>query len=98
MVIAILCLCVMDAILTVVLISHGADEVNPLLAPLLPDRLGLFTAIKLSLTGIGVCVLVACSRMRLFRAVPGEWLLYPVLLGYLVLFGYQLQMLEIVHD
>lgn len=97
-VIAILCLCVMDAILTVVLISHGADEVNPLLAPLLPDRLGLFTAIKLSLTGIGVCVLVACSRMRLFRAVPGEWLLYPVLLGYLVLFGYQLQMLEIVHD
>jgi hypothetical protein len=97
LVIAIFCLCALDAVLTVILISHGADEVNPILAPLLPNQLGWFAAIKLSLTAIGICVLVACSRMRLFRAVPGEWLLYAVLLGYLALFGYQLQLLERVH-
>lgn len=95
-VIAILGLCVMDALLTVILISHGADELNPLLAPLLPDRLGWFVTMKLALTGAGVCVLVICSRMRLFRAVPGEWLLYPVLFCYLALFAYQLRLLELV--
>lgn len=96
-VIAIFCLCALDAIFTVILISHGADELNPFLAPLLPHRLGWFAAIKLTLTAIGVCVLVACSRMRLFRAVRGEWLLYAVLLGYVALFAYQLELLERVH-
>lgn len=95
-VIAILCLCVLDAVLTVILISHGASELNPLLAPFLPHQLGWFTAVKMTLTGLGVCALVVCSRMRLFRAVPGEWLLYPVLLCYLALFAYQLRLLEIV--
>jgi hypothetical protein len=95
-VVAILCLCMLDAIFTVILISHGADELNPVLAPFLPDRLGWFTLVKFTLTGVGVCVLVACSRMRLFRAVPGEWLLYPLLMCYAVLFSYQLELLEMV--
>jgi hypothetical protein len=93
-VVAILCLCLLDALLTVILISHGANELNPILAPLLPDKLGWFAAVKFSLTGVGVCVLVACSRMKLFRKVPGEWLLYLLLMGYVLLFAYQLELLD----
>jgi hypothetical protein len=96
-VIGILGLCALDAVLTLILMSHGAEEINPFLAPLLPDRLGWFAAVKFTLTGIGVCALVVCSRMKLFRAVRGEWLLYTILLCYLALFGYQLRLLELVH-
>jgi hypothetical protein len=96
-VIAIMGLCALDAILTLVLMSHGAEEINPFLAPLLPDRLGWFALVKFTLTGIGVCVLVVCSRMKLFRAVHGEWVLYAMLLCYVALFGYQLRLLQLVH-
>lgn len=98
LVIAILGLCVLDGVLTVLLISHGATEVNPFMALFVPHQLGWFAAVKLTLTGTGVCVLVACSRMKLFRAIPGEWLLYPLLLGYAVLIAYELQMLELAHQ
>lgn len=91
----ILGLCTLDAALTVILISNGASELNPILAPLLPHRLGWFALVKFTLTGVGICVLVACSRMRLFRAVPGEWLLYPLLMCYGALFVYQLELLEL---
>lgn len=97
LVLAILGLCVLDGVMTVVLMSHGAVEVNPVMALFLPHRLGWFAATKLALTGVGMFVLVACSRMRLFRAIPGEWLLYPLLLCYVLLIGYELQMLELAH-
>jgi hypothetical protein len=93
-VLAILGLCVLDGVFTVLLMSHGAAELNPLMARFLPDDLGWFAAAKLSLTAIGVLVLVACSRMRLFRAVPGEIFLYVVLSGYAALVFYELRMLE----
>jgi hypothetical protein len=89
----ILGLCVMDGVLTVMLMKHGAAEINPLMALFVPHNLLGFAAIKLSLTGLGVSVLVACSRMRLFRALPGEALLYAVLLAYIALISYELEML-----
>ena len=90
---AILSLCVMDGVLTVLLMTHGAAEVNPVMALFLPHNLPGFAATKLLLTGLGVCVLVACSRMRLFRALPGEALLYAVLAAYIALIFYELDML-----
>jgi len=94
-VIAILALCVLDGVLTVVLMSHGAVEANPVMALFLPHRLGWFAAVKLFLTSAGICVLVACSRMRLFRTIPGELLLYGVLGCYIALIAYELRLLEI---
>jgi hypothetical protein len=90
---AILGLCVMDGILTVMLMRHGAAEINPIMALFVPHNLLGFAAVKLLLTGAGVCVLVACSRMRLFRALPGESLLYIVLAAYVALIAYELEML-----
>lgn len=94
-VIAILGLCVLDGVFTVMLISQGATEVNPLMALFLPHDLGWFAAVKLGLTALGVAVLVACSRMKVFRAIPGELFLYLVLAAYLALIDYQLELLAL---
>ena len=94
LVIAILLLCVCDGVLTVFLISHGAVEVNPFMALFVPHSLGWFAAVKLGLTSMGAMVLVACSRMKLFRSVPGELLLFGIFLAYFALVIYELQLIQ----
>lgn len=86
-------LCVADAFLTVTLIHHGAIEANPFMAALLEQGIRGFAGTKLLLTAIGTLVLVACSRMRLFRLLPGEVLLYLVAAGYVALIVYELHLL-----
>lgn len=98
LVVAILGLCVMDGVLTVILMQHGAVEANPFMALFVPHSLGWFALVKLGLTAIGLIVLVACSRMRLMRIIPGESVLYVVLLAYGVLIGYELQLLPQMQD
>ena len=93
LVMSILGLCVLDGVLTVLLVSNGAIEVNPVMAMLVPHELGWFAAVKLSLTALGVAVLVVCSRMKLFRAIPGETLMYGVVMCYIALVAYELRML-----
>ena len=92
----ILGLCVLDGMLTVMLMTHGAAELNPVMALFLPHNLLWFAFVKLALTGAGLCVLVACSRMKLFRRIPGEAFVYGVLGLYLWLIVYELRMLEFV--
>src|SRR6185369_7639744 len=90
----ILCLCVTDGVLTVLLMSHGATEANPVMALFLPNHLGWFAGVKLLLTSAGIFVLTVCSRMRVFRSLPGELLLYAVLSCYVALIIYELRLLE----
>jgi hypothetical protein len=92
---AILGLCALDAVLTVMLMRHGAVELNPVMAWFLPHNLVAFALSKLALTGGGLCVLVACSRMRLFRRIPGELVIYAVLGIYVWLISYELRLLEL---
>jgi Domain of unknown function (DUF5658) len=91
---AILLLSTTDGILTIILLEHGAVEINPLMALFVPHSLHWFAAVKLGLTGMCLIVLVACSQMRLLRALPGEILLYLVLGCYVVLIGHELAMLD----
>ena len=95
-VLTILGLCVLDGMLTVMLMQHGAFELNPLMALFLPHNLLWFAFVKLALTGAGLCVLVACSRMQLFSKIPGEFFVYAVLGIYMWLIAYELRMLELV--
>ena len=95
-VLTILALCVLDGMLTVLLMTHGAAEMNPVMAFFLPHNLLWFALVKLALTGGGLCVLVACSRMKLFRRIPGEAVVYGVLGIYSWLVVYELRMLELV--
>lgn len=89
----ILVLCASDAILTVVLISNGAYEVNPLLAPLVRGSGALFVGVKVGLTGMGVVLLTLLSRVKAFGRMPVALLLYGVLVGYGVLIAYELRLL-----
>lgn len=93
LVLSILCLSAADGALTVLLMRHGATEANPLMALFLPHNLPGFAAAKWLLTGIGVAVLVTCSHMRIFRALPVEALLAGLLLAYLALIAYELEIL-----
>lgn len=90
----ILALCASDAVLTVVLISRGAYEVNPLLAPLIGDSGVLFAAVKIGLTGIGVVLLTLLSRGRAFGRMPVALVLYGVLVLYGALIVYELRLLR----
>ncbi len=92
---AILGLCVTDGVLTIVLLQQGAVEINPVMKLFLPDSLGAFAAAKLSLTASGMLVLVAASQMRLLRLIPGEVILYGVLVAYAVLVHYEISLLDL---
>lgn len=94
LVLLILGLSALDGVLTIMLMSQGANEANPIMALFLPHNLGWFAAIKLGMTSIGAAVLVACARMRLFRLFPGEVLLYLVVGCYVALIAYELHLLE----
>ena len=98
LVVAILGLCAMDGVLTVILLQHGAIEANPFMALFVPNNLSWFAAVKLGLTAIGLVVLVACSGMRLMRVIPGESTLYAILIAYGVLVGYELRLLPEIQD
>jgi Domain of unknown function (DUF5658) len=91
--IAILLLCTTDAFLTLILLSTGASEANPVMARIVHD-VRLFSAIKLSVTGAGVITLVYLAQHRLFARMPVHALLYILLLGYGALIGYELSMLN----
>jgi len=89
----ILALCAADAILTIVLISRGAYELNPLLAPLVGGSGVAFALVKVGLTGIGVVLLTLLSRVKAFGRMRVALFLYAVLAGYGVLVAYELQLL-----
>ena len=82
-------LSVADALLTVKLMTDGADETNPLLAFVLNEHPRLFAVVKMALTGAGVVLLVALSRTRVFRVVRAGAFLPLLALAYLGLVVYE---------
>jgi hypothetical protein len=93
LVLLILGLSTLDGVLTLMLMSQGANEANPVMALFVPHSLGWFATIKLTLTGVGVAILVVCARMKLFRVLPGEVLLYLIAGCYVALVVYELHLL-----
>jgi hypothetical protein len=87
-------LSVADAFLTTMLLSGGADEVNPVMAALLYRSAAAFTAGKMLLTSCCVTALVVLSRYRFMRIVRVEWLMYGVLAGYAALIGYEIWLIR----
>ena len=96
--IGILLLCVADAVLTLTLMSHGAIEVNPVMAMLVYGSPAVFTALKMAMTGISVMLLVYLARYRIMRFVSVELILYGVLAGYMILIGHEVGMLQDIPD
>lgn len=92
--ILILLLCVTDAILTLTLLSQGATEINPVMAPLVTGSGHSFAFVKLGLTILGVVVLTVFARLRLFGSLGVGVVLYVILLGYVALVGYEIWLLR----
>jgi len=88
----ILLLCSADALLTLTLISHGAVEINPMMAPLVTGSGHAFAGWKLGLTAMGVVFLTMLARLRIFGRTVGA-ILYVVLGLYVALVGYELFLL-----
>ncbi|MDH3419434.1 MAG: DUF5658 family protein [Gammaproteobacteria bacterium] len=92
----ILLLSVTDAFLTLTLMTHGATEANPVLAYVLADHPELFALVKLTLTGIGILVLVALARARVFRIIRVSAVMQSCLVLYIALICYEWWMLEAI--
>jgi hypothetical protein len=89
----ILLLCSADALLTLTLISHGASEINPFMAPLVTGSGHAFAGWKMGLTAMGVVFLTLLARLEVFGRTVGV-ILYIVLCMYVVLVGYELFLLR----
>jgi hypothetical protein len=85
----ILFLSITDAFLTLTLMTHGATEANPLLAYILVAAPELFAGVKLFMTGVGILVLVALARARVFRVIRVSAIMHAFLLVYLCLICYE---------
>src|ERR1700677_985054 len=92
--VGILTLSIVDAFLTVTLMSGGAVEVNPVMAAVMGHDIGVFAILKIAMTGLCVMLMVFLARYRFMRVVRVEVLLYGVLLTYLLLVGHELSMLR----
>jgi hypothetical protein len=83
-----------DAFLTAILLVHGADEVNPIMAVLVYRSVAVFAAFKMVMTGTSIVVMVFLSRYRFMRVVRVEWVLYVLFAVYAGLIGYEMWMLK----
>jgi hypothetical protein len=94
MAIVILLLSMTDAFLTLTLLLHGAEEVNPVMRFLIDRTPRLFALTKMALTGAGIVVLVAMARARLFRIIRISNIIHWCMLGYVVLIVYEAWLLQ----
>jgi Domain of unknown function (DUF5658) len=90
----VLLLSMADTLLTLVLVQHGAVEVNPLMEPFVIGSGPAFAFLKLALTATAVLILVVLTRVPAF----GRLLAGPILVGaallYTVLLGYEMWLLD----
>jgi hypothetical protein len=92
--IMILLMSVTDAFLTLQLIDLGASEANPVMAFLLERTPQLFVIAKMILTGVGIVVLVALARARIFRVIRISIIIHWCMLGYVALLAYEAWLLR----
>ena len=90
----VLLLSMADTFLTLVLVQHGAIEVNPIMAPLVIGGGRSFAFLKLALTASAVTILVTLTRVPTF----GRLLAGPILVGtaflYALLISYELWLID----
>ncbi|MGD0491016.1 MAG: DUF5658 family protein [Steroidobacteraceae bacterium] len=92
--IGILILSVVDAFLTLRLLSAGAVEVNPFMALFVGGNAALFAGLKLAMTGVCVGLMVLLAGYRFLRVVRVDVILYGIFLGYAILIGHEMEMLR----
>jgi hypothetical protein len=89
----VLILSLVDTFLTLVLLDHGAIEINPLMRLLVNGDGREFAFVKLALTAWGVAALVVLARVPVFRRYIAGPVLVATALLYVSLVGYELWLL-----
>ncbi len=92
--ILILLLSTADAFLTLNILLLGGVELNPVMAWMLERNLLLFTVVKMVLTGLGVIVLVATARARIFNATSVAKIMHGFVAAYSALVVYELLLID----
>lgn len=87
-----------DAFFTAILLVHGADEVNPVMASLFYRSVAIFAGLKMAVTGGSIVLMVFLARYRFMRVIRVEVLLYLVLAVYAWLIFYEMGMLKLSQD
>ncbi len=90
----VLLLSMADTMLTLVLVQHGAVEVNPLMEPFVIGNGPAFAFLKLALTASAVMILVVLTRVPTFGRLMAGPILVGAALLYTVLLGYEMWLLD----
>jgi hypothetical protein len=64
------------------------------MAALIYRSVGVFAALKMTMTSVGIILMVFLARYRFMRLMRVEWALYGVLIVYASLIGYEVWMLK----
>jgi hypothetical protein len=89
----IILLCCLDAFLTLILLNHGAVELNILMDWLIKRDIHTFTVTKLAITSIALVVLVMHFNFRIYRIFTVRYLMYALVPVYLVLIAHEINLL-----
>ena len=90
----IIALCCVDAFLTVVLLSHGAEEMNVLMDWLIQKDIRSFAVVKISVTGLALIVLVMHLNFRVYKFIAVRYLIFGLVPMYSLLIAHELNMLS----
>jgi hypothetical protein len=88
----------LDAFLTLILLNHGAVELNVLMDWLIKMDIRTFAAVKLAITGLALIILVLHFNFQLYRVLPVRYLMYALMPLYAFLIAHEISLLgELPH-
>ena len=90
----IILLCFLDAFFTLILINHGAVEINILMDWLIKKDIQTFAATKMAITSLALIVLVMHFNFRIYRVVLVRYLMYAMVPAYMALIAYEIHLLS----
>lgn len=88
--VGIMLLSCVDAFLTLQLLEQGMIEANPFMAAMLENGTGAFAAIKFSMTGLGILVLVFLANAKFMNRIRAGLFLTVFFSGYCCLVCYEI--------
>jgi hypothetical protein len=88
----------LDAFLTLILLNHGAVELNVLMNWLIKMDIRTFAAVKLSVTGLALVILVLHFNFHIHNVLPVRYLMYALMPIYALLIAHEISLLaELPH-
>lgn len=82
-----------DALLTMILLDNGAQEMNVLMDWLIKRDIQTFAAAKMAVTGLAMVVLVMHFNFRVYRIIAVRYIMYALVPVYVLLIAHEINML-----